>query len=779
MKLSLIQIAKGELDNLKRVQPLIKKHIDEWVIVVPPGDSAIDWLKKQKNTKVIVEDFTQPIEPEIREQFKDYRIDLPEDYRLFNFAAARNRSLESASGDYIVWWDGDDVPVGLEGLKTLIETYPKADMFEAVYDYAEDDEGNSISDHIRERVVKNNGRWVWKGGSLGLIHETLMAQDGFKPYIYSLKKDEFYVKHQSDHVNESSQRNFVALLYEYIKTNGEDPRTIYYLGTEFFNHKLYQECIKVMAEYIPKGGWDEERYRAWLRIGESYHMLGNKESSRNAFLNATKELPHYPDAYLAIGESYHSTGDHNKATEFLLTGLQKPIPKTKSAVDPIRLMFRPAGFLALSYYKLGDQEKAYYWFTKAKKMNPKDPWVKQYSDFFEELKDLNDYVKAFVKVGQISQKRYRKSLAKLADAIPDDLMDQEILLDFKRRYTTPKVWGDKSVVFWCSAAFEEWGPDSLKTGTGGSEEAIIQLAPRLAKLGWDVTVFNNCPKEETRDGVKWTRFERFNPRDIFNILIGWRNNPYLEPKVASKKFIDMHDVPPDYFTKESLKDVTLLAKSEYHRSLLPYLDDDRFEIIPNGIDSEQFTNTDKVKNNMVWTSSYDRGLEYLLQMWPDIKKEVPDATLDVAYGLNLFDVSPRGQTEEGQRWKAKIMSLLNQDGITEHGRLNSEEVAKLYNQADVWAYPTDFPEIDCITATKAMAAGCVPITTDYAVMKERNQGIMVKGLGNDPQVQEDFKNQLIALLKDEDRKQQIRNKLDVTKYSWDTIAERWNDALSR
>lgn len=778
MKLSLIQIAKGELENLKELYPLIKDHVDEWVVVVPPGDSAIDFLKKKK-AKVIVQDFTQGIEPEIIDKFKEYRLNVAPDYRLFNFAAARNKSLQEATGDYIIWLDGDDRPVNMEYVKQIINSQPRADVFEAVYDYARDDEGNPISDHVRERVFKNNGRWIWKGAELGLIHETLLPEEGFNPYVLQLQKKDFHVQHVSKHADQSSERNFVALLYEYIKTNGKDPRTIYYLGTEFFNHKMYKECIQVMGEYIKVGGWDEERYRAWLRIGEAFHMLGDKEKSRDAFLNATKELPSYPDAYLAIGESYHSSNEWHKAIEFLLTGLQKPIPKTKSAVDPVRLMFRPAGFLALSYHMLGDQAKAYHWFTKAKQMNPKDPWVQKYTELFEEVKELRDYVQSFVTLGQLSQKKYRKTLSKLAEAIPDELMNQELLLDFKRRYTTPKVWGDKTIAFWCSAAFEEWGPDSLKTGTGGSEEAIVQLAPRLAKLGWDVTVFNNCPKEETRDGVKWVRYERFNPRDIFNILIGWRNNPYLEPKVAAKKYVDMHDVPTNYFTPDTLKGVKLFVKSEYHKSLFKGLADDQFVIIPNGIDSAQFTDPDRVENNLVWTSSYDRGLEYLLGMWADLRKEVPDITVDVAYGFDLFDQSALGQTDRGKAWKAKMLNMLNQEGVIHHGRLNSEDVALLYKKADVWAYPTDFPEIDCITATKAMAAGAIPVTTDFAVLKERNQGVMIEGSGSDPKVQEKFKKELISLLKDPKRKEQLRAKMDVSQYDWDIIAGRWNEELNK
>src|SRR5690606_2521219 len=109
---------------------------------------------------------------------------------------------------------------------------------------------------------------------------------------------------------------------------------------------------------------------------------------------------------------------------------------------------------------------------KAKKINPNHQWVVKNESLFTDLKNLNDYVKSFVKTAQLAQKLYPETLSALAEAIPDKIKDQELLLSFKRLYTKPKVWGDKSIVYFCSTAFEDWGPDSLETGTGGSEEAV-------------------------------------------------------------------------------------------------------------------------------------------------------------------------------------------------------------------------------------------------------------------------------------------------------------------
>lgn len=777
MKLTLTQIAKGEKENLKRIHPLVKDYIDEWVVVVPPKDDAIKFLKSV-GAVVIEKDFTQAIEPEIAEKMKGYGIEVDPEYRLFNFAAARNASLEAATGDYVLWLDADDEPIGMDNLANLIRTWPDREMFYAVYDYGRDEEGHAVADHTRERLIVNNGKFKWVGAELGLIHETILPREGHDPVTHHIEEEVFRVKHLSDHVEQSSIRNLVALLYEYIKTEGKDARTTLYLGIELFNRGAFELCIKTLQEYVQVGGSTEDKFLAYMKIGDAYGMLNDRESGRNAYLMAQKILPHRPDSYLSIGELYHEDKDYVRSTDYILTGLQKKLPQTYHLIDKIKYTFRPAGYLALNYLQIGKPHEAYEWFVRAAKMNPKHPWVKEHAQLFIDAEDLHQYVTSFVKLGQLSQKLYPKTLYKLAEAVPDELIDQEILMDFKWRYTKPVIWPKNSVVFFCSHSFEDWGPESLVTGCGGSEEAVIQLSKRLVKLGFEVTVFNNCTKEQVVDGVKWVRFERFNPRDIFNVLISWRNNIFLEPRVASKKFIDLHDVAAKtFYQPDYVKGVKMLVKSGYHRSTQPQLPDEQFVTIPNGIDTKQFENPKKTKNNMVYTSSYDRGLEYLLEMWPDIKKEVPDATLDIAYGWNIIDaaVDPAqtAQVEYHKKWKAKMQALMRQEGVTDHGRVGTDEVAELYKKADVFAYPSDFPEIDMISLTKAMAAKCVPITTDLAVLPERNQGIMIKGDITKPEVKEEFKKELIALLKDEDKKESIRAQLDVSKYDWDNIAERW------
>jgi glycosyltransferase involved in cell wall biosynthesis len=45
-------------------------------------------------------------------------------------------------------------------------------------------------------------------------------------------------------------------------------------------------------------------------------------------------------------------------------------------------------------------------------------------------------------------------------------------------------------------------------------------------------------------------------------------------------------------------------------------------------------------------------------------------------------------------------------------------VAKLYQKASFYAFPTEFAEVDCISIKKAQAAGCFVVGTDFGAVGE-------------------------------------------------------------
>ena len=52
-----------------------------------------------------------------------------------------------------------------------------------------------------------------------------------------------------------------------------------------------------------------------------------------------------------------------------------------------------------------------------------------------------------------------------------------------------------------------------KRGLGGSESAVIRMSQELTKIGFDVTVFNDCTSDDSRAGI----YNGVNYRPLFEL----------------------------------------------------------------------------------------------------------------------------------------------------------------------------------------------------------------------------------------------------------------------
>lgn len=180
----------------------------------------------------------------------------------------------------------------------------------------------------------------------------------------------------------------------------------------------------------------------------------------------------------------------------------------------------------------------------------------------------------------------------------------------------------------------------------------------------------------------------------------------------------------------------------------------------------------------IYTSSYDRGLEHLLKMWPEVKRAVPKAELHIFYGWQLFEKFYK-DNPGSMAWKDKMDEMMEYDGITHHGRVPQPKIEKWYKKCGIWAYPTHFGEISCISAMKAQAYGAIPVVVDYAALQTTVQhGVKVEGDIYEKETQQEYQKELIKLLKDTDRQEKIRKPMmewAKKEFSWSKIAKQWSN----
>lgn len=180
----------------------------------------------------------------------------------------------------------------------------------------------------------------------------------------------------------------------------------------------------------------------------------------------------------------------------------------------------------------------------------------------------------------------------------------------------------------------------------------------------------------------------------------------------------------------------------------------------------------KRPNSVGYFSAYYRGLECLLLMWPEIRKQVPDATLDIYYGWESW-VAIQGEDELYERIEG-LFAELKDEGVTVHGRVTHKELAKAMKSIQVWAYPTQFCEIHCITALKAQEAGCWPVVTGVAALKETVKcGDMIESqaIYGDGYKQKKFIEAVVAALKEKKVGKPVEN------CSWTDVAKQWKEYI--
>ena len=543
------------------------------------------------------------------------------------------------------------------------------------------------------------------------------------------------------------------------------------MGISYFTLGEFETAIEILKQYCEVGGWDEEIYRSLLKMAEASHMLGDYDNSMQYVLKAVALMPQYPMAYELLCHFELTAKNYKEALEWCKVALSKPFPKTASIFDPTS---RDRAILngALCEYELGNRREAVELLKKVKTIDV-SPLLPDF-EYEASIERLHDILPALFK--------HYDDPGVVYNGLKEEIRYRPEFRKYRERFTEPRTWEKGSIVFFCGRGYEEWGPHTLDKGMGGSEEAIVYLSKELAKLGYSVTVYGEVsePKADMIQdavAVRWLPWQMIDKRDKFDTLVIWRYPQFATQFTANKMFIDMHDLLPEEIVKP-YKNAHYLFKTQWHKDQYP--DIENFSVIGNGIVTDQFKTKKKKPFSVIYPSAYYRGLECLLDVWKDVKEQVPEATLDVYYGWQSW-VSAEGEDEFYHRMCDKLEKA-KELGVTEHGRVDHQTLADKMAQTKVWAYPTEFPEIHCITAIKANMANCKPVITDVAALAETG-GPVASFIESDTIyrndfAKEEFTEELVKALKTDMTKEEKQLQTDFAqKHDWSNIAKEWKERI--
>jgi len=516
------------------------------------------------------------------QKLDDPKLELSYFKWIDDFAAARNFNKEKIDTDYWFWADSDDDIIYPERISELVKYTVKneLDIVQLKYDYAQNDNGDAISDHWRERLIKTSYEGKWSTP----VHEIIQG-----PPAHLEKNTWVYVKHEktSEDVAKSMARNKIILEKHFKET--KDPRDAYYLGMTALGEKDPKTAIQWFLQHIKTSGWDEDQYRSWCRIADSEWILQNYDQAIYATDEAMKLKPEFPDAYFIKVLVYTTTEKFDKGIEWLKVGLSKPEPETLSIVDPTLYKYRGMAMGAQCYLFSGKVKEAFKMYQIVIEQNPEA--------FDEEMKQL--FEEAYFDSKAIDFAKWLLHYTKGNNGKPQKIFESlparifaDPRLNVERVKFFPKVtWPKQSLVIYCGPGNETWGPDTLAKGMGGSEEAVVYLSRELAKIGWQVTVFNDRDEEYAEDGVTYKPWTLLNPFDQFDVFCAWRAPSFTRGIKARKRIIDLHDTPVGHqaISNADIENTDLfMFKTKYHTTYAPNIPEEKISIIPNGLDGRHF-----------------------------------------------------------------------------------------------------------------------------------------------------------------------------------------------
>jgi glycosyltransferase involved in cell wall biosynthesis len=359
-------------------------------------------------------------------------------------------------------------------------------------------------------------------------------------------------------------------------------------------------------------------------------------------------------------------------------------------------------------------------------------------------------------------------------------------------------------VFYSEPTFETWdwtNPDIQ--GIGGSETSHIEMAARLALRGHEVNSFAPVPWDEQkagtvryRDNVKWQHSNQFTAAsdhaDVYVI--------YRAPRIADElpegcnAWLIFQDVDyRDHLTEERAAKFTRLVAlcarhAEYLKVRYPFAAH-KVCVSSNGIKRELIDQIaldppERNPHRLIYASSPDRGMEYLLNIFPRAKEIIPDLELHLYYGFNNIDklVERYGPDHFISRNAERLKQMTDQPGVTVHGRIGQPELLREWFKAGIWCHPSNFTETSCITCMDAQACGAIPLTQPlWAVGENVQHGVFIEGDVKSDLIQCRYVLELIRLAQP-GVQEEIREDMMPwarQRFDWELIVDQWQDWAGR
>lgn len=384
------------------------------------------------------------------------------------------------------------------------------------------------------------------------------------------------------------------------------------------------------------------------------------------------------------------------------------------------------------------------------------------------------------------------------------------------------------------------GTTVFRQGLGGSESAVTLMGLELQRLGFAVTIFNNCDIDHARpgvyDGVTYRPLQDLTLDHEFDVVISSRTViPFIDPadserlqdhrawqfkdmrlydRILSRarmRILWMHDTfcLGDIFIEplalaDRITDVFTL--SDFHTSYTANCDHGgkrmfealkrKITITRNGVRNyiPEVDIKAKDPNLFVYNASVTKGMLPLIEhVWPRVKHHIPHAQLKIIGGYYRFSTASEPDEQE-KRWRILADDPNNvARGLEFTGVIPQKDIAQILARANFMIYPTAFPETFGISTLESLLYNTPVLTCRFGALEEIalekacyliDYPIEPNGLfpNVNPQQQVDkFVDMVVRAYNDKYLHQQKQYYCNIVKdiAGWDSVAMQWKQIIFR
>jgi glycosyltransferase involved in cell wall biosynthesis len=276
-------------------------------------------------------------------------------------------------------------------------------------------------------------------------------------------------------------------------------------------------------------------------------------------------------------------------------------------------------------------------------------------------------------------------------------------------------------------------------GVGGAECALLTMCELWSKTQ-EVVLFND-PRDKYGSPFEQRMISSFDPNEKCDVLIVFRstNDKVINAKADLKLWWSCDQWATGNFAefRKYVDKVVLISTTHDNYFKTNYGITDGIVIdLPVRVWEYENKNIEKVRNSFIFTSVPARGLDTMLEIWPQIKKEIPDAILTITSDYRLWNC---GRGNEAFMSKAFGLDGINYLSAIPRPRLVEEQL-----KAELNVFTCNYMELFCVACAESQVAGAYPITSNYGALITTNMGTVIPGDPN--RVKDEYLRQSVAML---------------------------------